>query len=118
MLFADNTMARMSPMRSAYILTAAIIALCGAAGYFKVPGAGMFVRYDRALGAFKDPNVYGPFLILPLLFLIERMLSKRIDFLSSGFNRHHPVRPAAPAFARRMVSTSASRRPSSSRWFS
>ncbi len=42
----------------------------------------MFVRYDRALGAFKDPNVYGPFLILPLLFLIERMLSKRIDFLS------------------------------------
>jgi hypothetical protein len=82
MLFADNTMARMASMRSAYILTAAIIALCGAAGYFKVPGAGMFVRYDRALGAFKDPNVYGPFLILPLLFLIERMLSKRIDFLS------------------------------------
>ncbi|MDO8878294.1 MAG: O-antigen ligase domain-containing protein, partial [Pseudolabrys sp.] len=82
MIFADNTMVRMATMRRAYILTAAIIALCGAAGYFGLPGASMFVRYGRALGAFKDPNVYGPFLILPLLFLIARMMTRRIDLLS------------------------------------
>ncbi|MCF8477613.1 MAG: O-antigen ligase domain-containing protein [Pseudolabrys sp.] len=79
MIFANNTMARMAAMRRAYVLTAAIAALCGAAGYFHLfPGADKFTLYGRALGMFKDPNVYGPFLILPALFLLERMASHRI----------------------------------------
>jgi hypothetical protein len=83
MLFADNTMPRLAAMRSAYILTAAFTALCGAAGYFHLfPGADVFTLYDRALGTFKDPNVYAPFLILPALFLLERMLTRRIDLPS------------------------------------
>ena len=35
-------------------------------------------RIGRALGVFKDPNVFGPFLIWPALFVIERMLTRRI----------------------------------------
>lgn len=80
MIFAQNTMARLASMRSAYVLTAAIIAIVGAAGYFHAfPGAEMFTRNDRALGAFKDPNVYGPFLILPAMMLLERMIRERIE---------------------------------------
>ncbi len=83
LIFADKTMARMATMRKAYVIAAAIAALCGTAGYFHLfPGAGMFTLYDRAMGPFKDPNVYGPFLILPALMLLERMLTQRIDFAS------------------------------------
>lgn len=86
MIFANNTMPRMATMAKAYVLTATFAAICGAVGYFHLfPGAEMFTRYDRALGMFKDPNVYGPFLILPLLFLIERMVSRRIDLTSLIF---------------------------------
>lgn len=86
MIFAQNTMARMATMRSAYVLTAAIIAIVGAAGYFHAfPGAEMFTRNDRALGAFKDPNVYGPFLILPAMMLLERMIRQRIELTSLLF---------------------------------
>jgi hypothetical protein len=86
MIFSQNTMARMASMRSAYILTAAIIAIVGAAGYFHAfPGAEMFTRNDRALGGFKDPNVYGPFLILPAMMLLERMIRQRIELTSLLF---------------------------------
>lgn len=86
MIFADKTMPRMAVMAKAYVLTAALTAVCGAIGYFNLlPGADMFTLYGRALGMFKDPNVYGPFLILPALFLIERMVSRRIDFVSQMF---------------------------------
>jgi hypothetical protein len=86
MIFADKTMPRMAAMAKAYVLTAALAAVCGAIGYFHLfPGSDMFTLYGRALGMFKDPNVYGPFLILPALFLIERMVSLRIDTVSVMF---------------------------------
>ena len=73
-------------MRSAYILAAAFAAICGAAGYFHLfPGADMFTLYDRAMGLFKDPNVYSPFLILPALMLIEPMLNRRIELGAAIF---------------------------------
>lgn len=82
-IFAENTMARLSAMRSAYILTAFLIAIAGICGYLSAfPGAHqLFAPDDRALGAFKDPNVYGPFLIWPALVVLERMLVRRITFI-------------------------------------
>ena len=86
MLFADKTMPRLAAMRSAYIWTTAFTAICGTAGYFHLfPGAEIFTLYDRALGTFKDPNVYSPFLILPALMLMERMIRHRIDLPSVLF---------------------------------
>jgi len=85
LVVADRTMPRMASLEIAYVLAAVISAICGIAGYFHLfPGAGMFTLYDRAMGMFKDPNVYGPFLILPLLFLLQRMLVKRIDIIGLG----------------------------------
>jgi len=78
-LFADNTLQRLNTMRIAYVITAVCVSLAGVAGYFHAfPGSQIFAPSGRALGAFKDPNVFSPFLIWPALFLAERMLSRRI----------------------------------------
>ena len=81
-ILADNTLQRMAAIRSAYIFTAVLAAICGILGYFNVAGLGhLFSDYGRAMGAFKDPNVYGPFLIWPALVLMERMLVRRISVI-------------------------------------
>jgi hypothetical protein len=79
-LFAEKTMPRLASMRTAYIASATITALAGIAGYFHLfPGSDLFVINDRAQGTFKDPNVFGPFLIWPTVFMITRMLSREIS---------------------------------------
>lgn len=55
----------------AYVAAATITTILGLIGYFGViPGFEIFTRYSRAMGAFQDPNVYGPFLVAPCLYLI------------------------------------------------
>jgi hypothetical protein len=82
-LCLDNTMTRLAAIRSAYILTAVLVALAGIVGYFDViPGTrALFAPDARALGTFKDPNVFGPFLIWPALVILERMLTRRAGFV-------------------------------------
>jgi hypothetical protein len=79
-LFASNTMQRLTVMRVAYVSTACFAAILGAIGYFNMfPGAAeMFAKIGRANGAFKDPNVFGPFLIWPALYTLDRLLVRRI----------------------------------------
>ncbi len=79
-LFAHNTLSRIVIVRKAYVLTATFVALAGIAGYFRAfPGAyELFAPFGRALGAFKDPNVFGPFLIWPALVVLDRILVRRI----------------------------------------
>ena len=50
-------------------------ALGGIAGYFDlVPGAHeLMTRWGRATGFFKDPNVFGPFLIPALVYALSRL---------------------------------------------
>ena len=105
-LFASNTMPRIVTMRAAYVLTATVISLAGIAGYFSLfPHAhDLFATYDRALGAFKDPNVFGPFLIWPALVVIERMLARHIAPRRRADRRHPVVRLALELFTRRLVS--------------
>lgn len=75
-LIAEDPVPRLDVIRSAYILAAVIAALAGIAGYFNLfPGADTFTLYNRARGTFKDPNVYGPFLVFPALLLIQNLLA-------------------------------------------
>lgn len=62
---------------NAYTGAAIIAAVAGIIGYFNIiPGAGeIFTRYSRATGTFKDPNVFGPFLIAPFVYLLHRLLT-------------------------------------------
>jgi O-antigen ligase len=65
----------LSVIFKAYILAAIGTSLLGILGYFDAfPGAELFTRYGRAMGAFQDPNVFGPFLMLPLAWLVHGVL--------------------------------------------
>jgi O-antigen ligase len=64
----------------AYLWAAFIGAVAGIVGYFDlVPGAAViFTKYERASGTFKDPNVYGPFMVPALLYALHKVLSNRL----------------------------------------
>jgi len=77
---AKSPLTRMTTIRSGYVATGFIAAMLGIIGYFDIAGLGQyFTRYDnlRATGLFKDPNVFGPFLIPPIIFLIQDILLRR-----------------------------------------
>jgi O-antigen ligase len=64
------------PMALAWVLAAVATSFLGIAGYFHLlPGAEMFTKYDRAAGAFQDPNVFGPFLVFPGIYMLHRILT-------------------------------------------
>ncbi len=69
----------------AWLAAALITSLLGIIGYFNaIPGFEVFTLYGRAKGAFQDPNVFGPFLVAPSLYLIYGLLT--------GKAIHAPVR--------------------------
>jgi O-antigen ligase len=56
---------------SAYVTAATIAALLGLAAYFGLlPHGEIFLAQGRLKGTFKDPNVFGPFMIPALLYLL------------------------------------------------
>lgn len=62
----------------AWTWAALAAAIAGLAGYFSlIPGAyDLFTRFGRTSGTFKDPNVFGPFLVTPLLFMVHAALGR------------------------------------------
>ncbi len=63
----------------AWVASALITSLLGILGYFHAfPGSEVFTLYDRAKGAFQDPNVFGPFLVAPSLYLMHGLLGGRL----------------------------------------
>ncbi|MDS1134822.1 O-antigen ligase family protein [Nitratireductor indicus] len=63
---------------TAWVLAAVATACLGILGYFGAfPGASMFTKFGRAAGAFQDPNVFGPFLTLPAVYLLYLILTAR-----------------------------------------
>ena len=56
-------------------------------GYFNVGGLGpYFTRYEnsRAAVPFKDPNVFGPFLVPPIVWLCQDLLLRRGQLLRTA----------------------------------
>ncbi len=78
---------RLTLIFDAWTAAAVITALLGILGYFNAfPGSHVFTLYDRAKGAFQDPNVFGPYLVCPALYLIHGILTGKI--------KHLPFAPA------------------------
>lgn len=70
---------RLKLIFQAWVAAAIITGMLGILGYFHAfPGSEVFTRYDRAMGAFQDPNVFGPFLVAPMLYLLYGMLKGRL----------------------------------------
>ena len=63
---------------SGWTVAAVIAATAALAGYFSlIPGAyELFTKFDRASGTFKDPNVFGPFLVAPFLYALHLILDR------------------------------------------
>jgi hypothetical protein len=81
-LFCDGDLLRLKILRRGYILAALIATAAGYIGFFHLlPGADIFLDNDRVSATFKDPNVYGPFLIFPILWLLIGLLVRGIRLL-------------------------------------
>ena len=75
----ENDHRRLNLIFKAWVIAAIITSLLGVLGYFNAfPGSHVFTRYNRAMGAFQDPNVFGPYLVAPLLYLLYRLLTGRL----------------------------------------
>lgn len=64
---------RIAVVLQATVAAAVLAAVLGILGW--VAKIDALTLYGRAKGTFKDPNVYGPFLVLPLIWLVHRMLT-------------------------------------------
>jgi hypothetical protein len=83
-LFGDGDLLRLAIMRRAYIIAALIATAAGYIGFFHLlPGADIFLENDRVSATFKDPNVYGPFLIFPILWLLIELLTRGIRLFNA-----------------------------------
>jgi hypothetical protein len=79
MVISEDTAARLDMLRRGLVVGALIAAIAGIAGYFNlIPGGrDLLTLYDRARGTFKDPNVFGAFLVLPALFALQGVVSDK-----------------------------------------
>ena len=81
-LMSDDAAGRLRTMAHALIASAWLASLAGIAGYFDIGGVGAYLTlYGRASGTFKDPNVFGPYLVLPIIFLMQAVLTGRMGLL-------------------------------------
>ncbi len=75
---AEATERRMRLVMNAYTAAAVCCAIIGTLAYLGLmPSAETFLLYGRAKATFNDPNVFGPFLVLPAMYALQRILLDR-----------------------------------------
>lgn len=63
---------------SGYVAAALLSSIIGILAYFHwIPGHEFFMKYDRVTGLFKDPNVYGPFLVPAVVIALHHMVTTK-----------------------------------------
>jgi O-antigen ligase len=76
MFFSEDTSRRVELALQAFLVSALIAAVAGIMGYFDVLGTyELFTDEERAMGTFRDPNVFGSFLILAVMYVIADLLT-------------------------------------------
>ncbi|MBV9520272.1 MAG: O-antigen ligase domain-containing protein [Hyphomicrobiales bacterium] len=79
MLLRIDAPGRIEALRNGYVIAGVAASIAGIIGFFNIGGLGeILTRYDRAAGTFKDPNVLGTFVILPLVYLVHSILTTRL----------------------------------------
>ncbi len=80
---AEAPQKRVQLIVRAYVATALLAAILGTIGYLQ--GSELLTRYGRAKAFFNDPNVFGPFLILPAMYCLQHVLiGKRRHMILGG----------------------------------
>lgn len=77
-IMAEDAHGRLETLLRGYLVAVWCASIAAILGYFDVAGLGAtFTLYGRASGTFKDPNVLGPFLVLPIVFVLQQILVGR-----------------------------------------
>lgn len=65
----------------AWSVAAVVATACGLIGYIGLlPGAeALFTKFGRAAGTFKDPNVYGAFIVAPVIYMLHLAVTRPIN---------------------------------------
>lgn len=72
----EDTDRRLHALLAGYIASAVLASVVSIVTWSRlVPGSEFFILNGRSLGTFKDANVFGPFLILPAMVVINRLLA-------------------------------------------
>jgi len=80
-VFCDGDLLRLAIVRRAYLIAALVATAAGYIGFFHLlPHSDIFLDNDRVSATFKDPNVYAPFLIFPLLMLLIDLIVRGVRF--------------------------------------
>lgn len=75
MALSEDTAERFAALGRGLIVSALIATALGLVGYFGIAGRERFTLYSRLAGTFKDPNVYGAFVILPALLALQSVVA-------------------------------------------
>src|SRR5579864_8222527 len=75
----EDTTRRTQALLHGYTTAAVITSTAAVLAYFRLfPGWDIFIHNLRATATFKDPNVFGPFLILPALIVLQKIMFGRV----------------------------------------
>lgn len=100
-IMAEDAFGRLETLRKGYLVATWCASIAGILGYFDVAGLGnIFTLYGRASGTFKDPNVLGPFLVLPIVYAIQHILIGRCGLLRGLFAISVPLAALFLTFSR------------------
>lgn len=81
-IMSQDATGRLETLRRGYLFAAWVAGFAALLGYFDVAGLGStFTLYGRASGTFKDPNVLGPYLALPIVYVLQRILTGQVGML-------------------------------------
>lgn len=100
-IMAEDAVARIETLIRGCFIAAWCASIAGILGYFDVAGLGsVFTLNNRASGTFKDPNVLGPYLVVPLVFVLQHVLIGRHGLLKGVMMMSVPLVALLLTFSR------------------
>jgi len=100
-IMSQDAAGRLETLRRGYLFAAWIAGFAALLGYFDIAGLGsIFTLYGRASGTFKDPNVLGPYLVLPIVYVLQRILTAQVGMLRGLITLSVPLTALFLGFSR------------------
>lgn len=81
LFFSENTSERFDLWMSGYAASCMLASAIAIGGWMGVFGSEEWLKSERALGPFKDPNVLGTYMVPGVLYFAQKLLLGRFQFL-------------------------------------
>ncbi|WP_293798209.1 O-antigen ligase [uncultured Bosea sp.] len=100
-IMSQDAAGRLETLRRGYLFAAWVAGFAAILGYFDIAGLGsVFTLYGRASGTFKDPNVLGPYLVLPIVYVLQRILTGQAGMMRGLITLSIPLAALFLGFSR------------------